>query len=192
MRSLDVTGLISHATYPTDPLLLPHQSRHLSEPLSIVPSSSFIASIAGFDRLPIAGMVIQMDGGVIAVNAAAERIVGPDLVGRKLWSVMPALETMWPTVMPAVVLRGEHAFEIAAGSKQVQLVLALREHDGQRVMLGFATDLSDRTQGARTSHRLESLGLVAGGIAHEVNNQLVAVIAEAGGAREAHARSDEA
>ncbi len=155
-------------------------------------SESFIASITGFDRLPVAGFVLELDGTVAAANQAGIKLLGASPVGNKVWQAMPVLEGMWATVVPAVVLRSEHSVEVVLGARMAQLAMVLREAGGKRMIVAFVASLAEqRPQTTRISQRLESLGLVAGGIAHEVNNQLVSVIAEAGTAREDEGVSDD-
>jgi signal transduction histidine kinase len=78
----------------------------------------------------------------------------------------------------------------SASARAVQVHASLREHAGRRYVLLIATDITalraryDDERRRATGERVESLGIVAGGIAHELNNQLVNVIAEAGNLRE--------
>ena len=152
-----------------------------------VSNSPFIAAIADFDGLPIAGAILDLDGTVSAVNRAAVRLVGDRHVGDKAWRFAPQLETLW-----SVVVRGEFTGEIeletVGGKRPAQLVASLREHGGRRFVLVFVVEAPQPSaeQAVRFAgnQRLESLGLVAGGIAHEFNNQLVGVVSDAAGLRE--------
>ena len=161
-----------------------------------MPAGSLIPSLTDFDTLPLAAWVLELDGTVLVANQQARRCAG-EHVGTKLWSIAPDLEPRWLELIPAVINFGAYIVELEVGHRALQLHAALREHEGQRYVVALATDLSalrarieDERQRA-IGQRLESLGLVAGGIAHELNNQLVNVIAEAGNLREDEALSGE-
>ncbi|HEY1556952.1 MAG TPA: ATP-binding protein [Kofleriaceae bacterium] len=157
--------------------------------------TSIAPIVADFDCLPLAGWIAALDGTVVEANRVANRLVGP-VIGEKLWRFAPEIEARWIDLVPALVSFGAYIIEVdLAGGLPVQIQAALREHGGTRYVLAFATDLSAmraRAEAERqraTGQRLESLGLVAGGIAHELNNQLVSVIAESGNLREDEAMS---
>ena len=160
-----------------------------------------VASIAGFDTLPLAAWVVELDGTVAAANQPAARMGGEGQPGARLWQVLPELEARWADVVDALLHFGSYVTELElrgpAGARLLQLQLALREHAGRRYAVALATDLSalrGRFEDERRramGQRIESLGLVAGGIAHELNNQLVNVVAETGNLREGDAVSDE-
>ena len=167
--------------------------------MSVTPGS--LASIAHFDTLPVAAWVLDLDGTVVAANAAATRLAGSAHLGTKVWAFVPDLEARWGEAVPALVNFGAFIAELEvqgpAGSRTVHFQAVLREHDGQRQVLVLATDLSalrarsEEDRKRAVAERVESLGLVAGGIAHELNNQLVNVVAEAGNLREDDAVSAE-
>jgi len=160
-----------------------------------------IAPITEFDTLPLAGWVFELDGQVVHVNQTATRMFGGGQLGLKAWAVIPELETRWIELVPTLLNFGAYVVELdlrtSNGGRAVQFHAALRERDGKRYVLAFATDLSAlraRIEDERRramGQRLESLGLVAGGIAHELNNQLVNVIAEAGNLREDDTMSED-
>jgi signal transduction histidine kinase/CheY-like chemotaxis protein len=162
----------------------------------LVASASLIPSLCDFDTLPLASWLLELDGTVVAANQQARRFAG-DHAGAKIWSIAPELEGRWLELVPAALNFGAYIAELEVGGRAVQLHATLREHEGIRYLFMLATDLSalrarieDERQRA-IGQRLESLGLVAGGIAHELNNQLVNVVAEAGNLREDESLSGE-
>ncbi len=168
-------------------------------------SKTSVSAIVDFDRIPIAGAIVELDGTVAAVNQAFARLCGRPaarIVDRKVWELAPQLEMQWNQVVDAARDRGSHAdelvFDTPDGPRAVEYVAWVRDA-GRTVVVGFAIDITRHKRAndaarARadvdSKQRLESLGLVAGGIAHDFNNQLVSVLAEASAVREDPALSD--
>ena len=164
-----------------------------------------LASLVDFERLPVAGGVFEVDGTILALNAAARRLLACDesALGRKLWEFAPGLDLSWDAIARSPSYTGEIVLAAAGTTRTVELVTARRAALDRTVVIGFATDISHHkreqeaarenvqaVQREAASQRLESLGLVAGGIAHEFNNLLVSVVAEAGVAREDEALAE--
>jgi PAS domain S-box-containing protein len=156
-----------------------------------------VAYPVGFDELPVAGAIVELDGTVLAVNAAARRILGRDaaqIIGRQIGDLSPHLRSAWRDFVAA----GEHVGELTVGSphgvRTFEYVLSTRAVGGRHVVLAFAMDITrhkeeqsqniERERALARGQRLESLGLVAAGMAHELNNLLVTVVAEASILRE--------
>jgi signal transduction histidine kinase/CheY-like chemotaxis protein len=160
-----------------------------------------IASLTDFAKLPIPGGIFDLDGTIVAMNAAAEELLrrpSSQVIGRKAWDIAPGAEYVWEEVLANARRDGSHRGEISIATPQeprlIYYVVTHREFDGHRYVVLFALDLPDersaRNTDVETQHRLEALGLVAGGIAHDFNNQLVSVLAEASVARENSALDD--
>jgi PAS domain S-box-containing protein len=156
-----------------------------------------------FDQIPVAGLVLELDGTVLAVNDAACRIVGTAasaLVGRPVADLMPPAEGP-DALLDTTQRQRESVHELqvmsATGPRTLECVVSVIEQAGRSVVQLFGIDITARKQAAESAtaradaeesasakQRLESLGIVAGGIAHDFNNLLVGVLAEASAARE--------
>ncbi len=144
--------------------------------------------------LPIGVVVTKVDGIVVAANHVATGAGWS--VGGQVWAHSRQLEAAWPSL---AAIGGEADIEVASprGDRMVRFVAERRQHEGQWYLVACVMDLTDRsditepiTQRSAnqiriaSNERLESLGLVAGGVAHEFNNQLVSVVSEASMLRE--------
>jgi PAS domain S-box-containing protein len=156
-------------------------------------TDTIINALTDFAHLPVPGGICDVDGTIVAMNAAAERLFGrtaDQVVGKKAWDIAPGAEHIWDEVVARArkqgPVRGGIAIATPQAPVQIQYVVAVREHEGRTFVVVFALEYPDaaRADTGEPSHRLEALGLVAGGIAHDFNNQLVSVLAEASVARE--------
>jgi signal transduction histidine kinase/CheY-like chemotaxis protein len=152
------------------------------------------AAIGDFDGLPIAGCIVELDGTLVAVNAASARMLArpaAQVLGKKVWDFAPGMEHIWMDILQAIRRDGEARGQIAIatplGPRTIQYVSGLRSYETRTLVVGFALEQNlppQTTIDDVAKQRLEALGLVAGGIAHDFNNQLVSVLAEASAARE--------
>src|SRR5262249_10972059 len=148
-----------------------------------------ISGVVEFGALPVAGAVVELDGTIVTVNDAWAALVGqPQLAGRKIWDFAPGLDRAWPDLIAPGEHVGEMTLATARGPRTIEYALSARDAGARRVIVFVALDITRHKRAAAlsieherqvaASQRLESLGLVAGGMAHELNNLLVSVVAE--------------
>jgi signal transduction histidine kinase len=134
-----------------------------------------------FGRAPVGLVHVAADGGILAANAAFARLVGvpaaESVVGRAIGAfvtapdagrgIVEALAKAEPGTVLAAVLRGADG-----ASERVEIVTEGRAAgDG-----GFVCAV---TAAAPRPHASESVGLIAGGVAHHLNNEFAIVMTNA-------------
>jgi two-component system cell cycle sensor histidine kinase/response regulator CckA len=132
----------------------------------------------------------SLDGTVLTWNAAAERMYGysaADLVGHSIYRLIPRELRQEEERILQQVSRGEHVahYETVRSRKDgtlvnISLTLSpIRDENG--IIIGASSIQRDITERKRTEEtlrqaaKMEAIGVLAGGLAHDFNNQLYAV-----------------
>ena len=157
--------------------------------------SSVVAAV-GFDRIPIPGLLLGLEGTVLAANPAACVVFGltaPELIQRPIGELIFGGERLTRATGEAHTLH----LEVGGTRRTLQFVVSRLEVEDESVLQVYGLDITsiseaeaaartraDAEQETAATLRLDSLGIVAGGIAHEFNNLLVGVLTESSAARD--------
>lgn len=122
-------------------------------------------------------------------NRSAERLYGwqsGEVLGRSQMELLNRDPVQFLAVMKAVMTQGEWVGEMQQYDKQGRLVIVesrwtlIRDvHGSPKSVLSINTDITERKeleQQFLRSQRMESIGTLAGGIAHDLNNVLAPVM----------------
>jgi two-component system, cell cycle sensor histidine kinase and response regulator CckA len=162
--------------------------RDISERRRALETSARLAAIVESSDDGIVSKAI--DGTVLTWNAAAERMYGysaAEMVGRSIYDLVPNDLQAEEQAILARVGRGERVahYETLRCRKdgtQIQISLTLSpmtDSTGQIVAVSsIQRDISERRraeESLRQAAKMEAIGVLAGGLAHDFNNQLYAV-----------------
>jgi PAS domain S-box-containing protein len=141
------------------------------------------------DKTQDAILISDLDGRVLFWNKGAERIYGwtrEDATGRYIGNFIYADTFKFKEVHGIVCQKGEWSGELHHIARDRQEVIAetrwslLRDRAGQpKSILSINTDVTEKRKIENQfmrAQRMESLGILAGGIAHDLNNILTPIM----------------
>ena len=144
-----------------------------------------------FENAPEYSYMVSPEGIILDVNAAALGALGYDkeeLVGKAVSTIyapeyLPKMQELFAAWRESGTLRDEEAVVVTKyGERRTVLLSAgmVRDQDGQVVhSISMQRDITDRLrlqEALRRARKMESVGRLAGGVAHQYNNFLAAIL----------------
>jgi PAS domain S-box-containing protein len=124
-----------------------------------------------------------VDACFLEVNPAFERITGlkaNDVIGKTLWEVFPTMRLMSADIWKKLITEGKSTNFDELYSMSLKKYLRVNcfspRKDRYAVMFSDITDSKKMTEQLIRADRLSSLGEMAAGLAHEINNPLTGVL----------------
>lgn len=134
-------------------------------------------------------VIRDLDDRVLFWNESAAHLFGwkaEEVLGKRGTEIFPSDMTASSEILKAVLASGEWSGEVSLRTRggqpiiiQSRLTLIRDRHGNPKSILGINTDITERKQLEAQflrAQRMESIGALAGGIAHDLNNILAPVI----------------
>jgi signal transduction histidine kinase len=150
-----------------------------------------LAELARFpDMNPGPVLRIDLEGNVLLANRAAQQVFGERVVNGRWPELYPAAARLWDTI-----LKAPEPVQVEARLGQRDYVFAHRMDPRTSLVFVYGNDVTEQRQtehALRQSEKMATLGTLAAGVAHELNNPAAATRRSAEQLRDALARLEKA